>query len=97
MLRVGVPQSICEGCQGCLLVEDSSTEYDCKALKMVAFNIRRLRHSQNLSQQQLSEQANIHRTYLARLETRAVNISLSVLLRLALALNTDPRELLRPH
>lgn len=97
MIGPGLQESICGECQTCLLIEDSSTEYDCKALRVVAQNIRRLRLAQNLSQQELSEMANIHRTYLARMETRAINISLSVLLRLALALNTDSRELLRPE
>lgn len=96
MLEPRLRGSICEECPSCRLVEDSSTLDDCKGLRMVAHNIRRIRLARNLSQQELSEQANIHRTYLARLETRAINISLSVLLRIALALNTDPRELLRP-
>ena len=80
----------------CCLIDLGERDCDCPARKWVALNVRRLRARENLSQQQLSARANIHRTHLARFETQAINISLSVLFKIARGLQVDPRELLKP-
>ncbi len=82
-------------CHCCLQALDPGN-CDCPALKLVALNVRRLRLNSDLSQQELSARANIHRTHLARFETQATNISLSVFFKIARGLDVDPRELLKP-
>lgn len=85
-----------EICSCCLQALEPA-DCDCPALELVALNVRRLRIQREMSQQELSSRANIHRTHLARFETQATNISLVVLFKLARGLNVDPRELLRPR
>ncbi len=62
----------------------------------VAANIRRLRKAQGLSQEQLAEVAEFHRTYVSQLERSVTNISIDGLERLAQALGVDITELLKP-
>lgn len=85
----------CGSCRCCL--DSNNDDCECDARKLVAFNVRRLRHARDLSQEELSARANIHRTHLTRLETQAINVSLGVILKLARALELDPRELLKPR
>jgi transcriptional regulator with XRE-family HTH domain len=65
-------------------------------LVYVGANVRRLRLAQGLSQEQLAEVVGLHWTYVQRVEQRGVNISLSVLLMLAHALDVKPEALLKP-
>ena len=81
----------------CCLRSLSPNSCDCPAIRLVALNVRRLRMRKDLSQQELSSRANIHRTHLARFETQATNISLSILFRIARGLEVDPRDLLVPR
>lgn len=62
---------------------------------VVAGRVRRLRTERGWSQRQLAERADIDRTHLARFETQAINVSLDVLFRLALALEIRPARLLK--
>lgn len=62
----------------------------------VAANIRRLRKTKGLSQEELAEVAEFHRTYVSQLERRVTNISIDGLERLAQALEVDIVELLQP-
>jgi transcriptional regulator with XRE-family HTH domain len=62
----------------------------------VAANIRRLRKEKGLSQEELAEVAEFHRTYVSQLERCVTNISIDGLERLAQALEVDVTELLRP-
>jgi transcriptional regulator with XRE-family HTH domain len=59
----------------------------------MAASIRRLRHKHELSQRQLAERAGIDRSYLARLENEALNISVNVVFAIAKTFNTHPCEL----
>lgn len=61
----------------------------------VAANIRRLRKSKGLSQEQLAELAQFHRTYVSQLERCVTNISIDGLERLAQVLGVDIIELLQ--
>jgi len=62
----------------------------------IAANIRRLRKAMGLSQEQLAELAQLHRTYVSQLERCVTNISINRLERLAQVLEVDVTELLQP-
>lgn len=64
------------------------------ARERIAVNIRRLRKIQGLSQEQLAELAEFHRTYVSQLERCVTNITIDGLERLAGALEVDIIELL---
>jgi len=66
------------------------------ARERVAANVRRLRKARDLSQEQLAEVAEFHRTYVSQLERSVTNISIDGLERLAEALDVDIIELLQP-
>lgn len=67
-----------------------------KARARVAASIRRLRTAKGLSQEQLAEVAQFHRTYVSQLERCVTNISIDGLERLAEALEVDIIDLLKP-
>lgn len=62
----------------------------------LARNLRNLREAQSLTQVQLSARAQIPRATLAHLETGAGNPTLSVLVRIASALNVTIEEIIGP-
>jgi len=63
--------------------------------RIVGANVRRLRKSRALSQEQLSFEAEIHLTYLGGIERGRRNPSLLVMVRIAKALSVTPADLLR--
>jgi len=67
-----------------------------KAGVVVARNIRRLRVQRGLSQEGLAVDAGIDRTYVSRLERELENPTVTILERLAKALDCDMRELFDP-
>jgi transcriptional regulator with XRE-family HTH domain len=56
-------------------------------------NLRRLRQQKGWSQEELAEQAGLHRTYVSGVERMTRNPTLTVLERLALALDVSIGEL----
>lgn len=74
----------------------SSPPHPSSASKRVSMNLRRLRTAKGLSQEQLAEAAEFHRTYVSQLERCATNISINGLARLAQALGVEITELLKP-
>jgi transcriptional regulator with XRE-family HTH domain len=56
-------------------------------------NVRERREKVGLTQGELAERAEIHRTFLNQLENGRTNITIAVLVRLALALKTTPAAL----
>ncbi|TFV29400.1 XRE family transcriptional regulator [Bradyrhizobium frederickii] len=54
-----------------------------------------LRQSVGLSQEELAERANIHRTYVSQIERGLKSPTLVTLLRLSSALETTPSKLMR--
>ena len=66
------------------------------ARSRIATSVRRLRTAKGLSQEQLAEVAQFHRTYVSQLERCVTNISVDGLERLAQALEVDIVELLQP-
>ena len=65
---------------------------------LVAWNLRRLRVLQDLSQEKLAADAEVDRTYVGRLERRLENPTVGVLDRLAAALSVQISEFfIRPR
>lgn len=65
------------------------------ARERVAANIRRLRKARELSQEQLGELAEFHRTYVSQLERCVTNVSIDGLERVARVLGVDILDLLQ--
>ncbi|WP_354258051.1 helix-turn-helix transcriptional regulator [Bradyrhizobium sp. F1.13.3] len=63
--------------------------------EVVATNLRRERHSQNLTQEELADRAGLSARYLGSIERAAVSPSVTVLGQLARALRVDPSQLIR--
>ena len=60
----------------------------------VAENVRRFRKAKGLSQEELAELADFHRTYVSQLERCVTNISVGGLEKLARAIGVDILDLL---
>lgn len=63
-------------------------------LKTFGLRVRKFREALGWSQDQLAEQADLHRTYISGLERGERNVSVLNILRLARALKTTPGKLL---
>lgn len=57
-------------------------------------NVRALRLKQKLTQEQLADRCDLHRTYVGAIERGDRNVSLKNIVILAQALNVEPFELL---
>jgi transcriptional regulator with XRE-family HTH domain len=64
--------------------------------ELVAWNMRRLRVEQKLSQESLAERAGVDRTYVSRLERGIENPSIGILDKVAIALSVSIAELFVP-
>jgi len=64
--------------------------------ELFASNLKNLRQKKGLSQEQLAEAAQLHRTYVSSVERGERNISLENMEKLARALKVDIRHLLTP-
>jgi transcriptional regulator with XRE-family HTH domain len=60
-----------------------------------AANLRRIRHSKGMSQDDLAYEAEISRSYLSQIEKGVFYASLKIVGKLASALGVEPAELLR--
>lgn len=65
------------------------------ARERISANLNRLRKARGLSQEQLAELAEFHRTYVSQVERCVTNISIDGLERLAQALEVDVIDLLK--
>jgi len=65
-------------------------------LRSIAANVRRLRTRLALTQEALAERAGQDLSYVQRVERGVTNLSVGVLLSLAVALGVTPATLLRP-
>jgi predicted transcriptional regulator len=68
---------------------------DQDVLKAAAAEIKACRARIAISQEELAHRADVHRSFIARLEVAQTQPSLAVLLRLADALETDPAEVVK--
>lgn len=64
-------------------------------VELLGANVRKLRKSKGMSQEELALEAGMKRSYLSDLERGTRNPSVRVLGRLAEALEVEPSELLR--
>ena len=64
-----------------------------KIIQVFAKNVRRLRLAKSLSQEQLAENCNLHRTYIGMIERCEKNVCLKNIEKLANALEVDIKEL----
>lgn len=65
--------------------------------KILGDNIRSLRLKKSLTQEQLSEICNLHRTYIGAIERGDRNVSLKNIIIIATALSVTPDYLLVSH
>lgn len=74
------------------------THDDAYYFNVIRYNIKRIRESKNLTQQQLADKANITMNYLSKIESIKMQRGLSIVIlgRLADALEVDIRELFKP-
>ena len=63
--------------------------------EILALNLRRLRHAQGLSQEELADHAEIDRSYVSALERSVYAAGIDVVERLARALGVEAADLLR--
>ncbi len=62
----------------------------------LAYNIRSLRHAQEISQEELAFRCELDRTYVSAVERCVWNVSLSNLEKIASALGVEPWQLIYP-
>ena len=65
--------------------------------EVLAINLRRERHAQNLTQEELADRAGLSARYLGSIERADVSASLTVLGQLARALSLSPCDLIHPR
>ena len=63
--------------------------------EIMAMNLRRKRHDQNMTQEELAERAGLSARYVGAIERGDVSASVTVLGQIAEALGVEPGELLR--
>ena len=64
--------------------------------QVVATNLRKLRHAKGLSQEALAFESGVDRSYISQLETGVYSASVTMLGKLAAALDVEPGRLLQP-
>jgi transcriptional regulator with XRE-family HTH domain len=60
--------------------------------QLFALNLRRIRHAQGLSQEQLAHDAGVDRAYMSRVERGVTFVGLEIIGKLAAVLEVDPAE-----
>jgi transcriptional regulator with XRE-family HTH domain len=64
-------------------------------IEVMATNVRRARHAGKMTQEELADRAGLSARYLGSIERANVSATITVLERLARALDVDPCELIR--
>ena len=62
--------------------------------RVLAKNMRRMRHLRGWSQEDLAEEAGLHRTYIGAVEREERNVSIDNIERIAVALETSLSDML---
>ena len=65
------------------------------SLKLLGDNVRKQRQKLGISQEELADRSDLHRTYIGGIERGERNIGFLNLVKLARALGVEPSELLR--
>ena len=60
--------------------------------QLFATNLRRVRHSRRISQEQLAHDAGIDRAYVSRVERAATYVGLEIIGKLSAVLGVEPAE-----
>jgi transcriptional regulator with XRE-family HTH domain len=60
--------------------------------QLFAANLRRMRHAQGISQEQLAHDAGVDRAYMSRVERGVTFVGLEIIGKLAAVLGVDPAE-----
>jgi len=63
--------------------------------KILGENVRSLRIERQITQEQLAELCDLHRTYIGAIERGDRNVSLNNITKIAIALNVTPSDLLK--
>ena len=63
--------------------------------EVMAVNLRRLRYDKKLTQEELADRSGVSARYVGSIERGAVSASVSILGRVAAALDVDPCDLIR--
>lgn len=63
--------------------------------EIMAINIRRLRYDKKLTQEELADRSGLSARYVGSIERGAVSASVSILGKVAAALDVDPCDLIR--
>ncbi|WP_323993254.1 helix-turn-helix transcriptional regulator [Nguyenibacter sp. L1] len=61
---------------------------------VMAANLRRIRHDRDLTQEELAEMTGLSARYIGSIERARVSASVTILGKIAMALNVEPGELL---
>lgn len=63
--------------------------------EVMAINMRRLRHDKDMTQEEVAERSGLSTRYIGSIERGKVSASVSILGKMADALDVDPCELIR--
>jgi transcriptional regulator with XRE-family HTH domain len=63
--------------------------------QVFAANLRHLRHTKGLSQEDLAHAADVNRTYMSKIEKGATWVGLEIIGKLAAVLEVEPAEFLK--
>ena len=74
-------------------VDDARKQQDAAVQARLGAKIKARREKQGLSQGELAERSNIHRTYLSQVENGRKSVTISVLAHISTALGTTPSAL----
>jgi ribosome-binding protein aMBF1 (putative translation factor) len=78
------------------LANMNRTQAEQETLKRISKNVKKIREAQGLSQEFVAESAGFHRTFVSKVERCTSFLNVGNLTRLAVALNVDVSELLKP-
>lgn len=64
--------------------------------EILAYNLKKIRNSTGMSQEELADRAGLHRTYISSVERAQRNVTLENIFALAKALGVEPDQILKP-
>ncbi|HEY9757762.1 MAG TPA: helix-turn-helix transcriptional regulator [Oculatellaceae cyanobacterium] len=70
------------------------TSYPDQYVNALSSALQQRRIEMGISQDELAEKADLHRTYVSLIERKSCNFSIKIYMRLAMALDIEPAELM---